>query len=97
MRAGFQAFPISPRNSAVAIAHLLKSTGSTYLFVSSDPAMQGLAKAALDAVGSEDTTSIKQLPMPVFSTLFDSDTGDLLPPMENVDLNQLAMILHSSG
>ncbi|KAF9459676.1 hypothetical protein BDZ94DRAFT_1284298 [Collybia nuda] len=97
MRAGFQAFPISPRNSAVAIAHLLKSTSSAYLYVSSDPAMQGLARSALDMMASESKVPVMQLTMPTFSTLFGSGTRNHLPPMEKVDRDQPAIILHSSG
>ncbi|KAJ7607406.1 hypothetical protein FB45DRAFT_948237 [Roridomyces roridus] len=34
LRAGFQAFPISPRNSDVGVAHLLKSTKCSHVFLS---------------------------------------------------------------
>ena len=36
-------FPISIRNSPIAVAHLARKTGVRYMFVSSDPAMQRLA------------------------------------------------------
>ncbi|KAJ7206143.1 hypothetical protein B0H12DRAFT_1243356 [Mycena haematopus] len=97
MRAGCQAFPVSPRNSDVAIAHLLQSTDCTHVFVSADNAMQSLVRAAagkLSMLGRE----VKFLPMPTFEDLFaPSDPVISLPPMCKVGLDAPAVILHSSG
>src|ERR1700742_5168579 len=46
MRCGLACFPSSTRNSAAAVAHLIRTTGLLQLFVSSDPAMQRLAHDA---------------------------------------------------
>ncbi|KAI0308598.1 hypothetical protein OF83DRAFT_218489, partial [Amylostereum chailletii] len=44
MHAGLTPFPISTRNSAVGVAHLIAKTGILQLFVSPDPAMQRLSQ-----------------------------------------------------
>jgi acyl-CoA synthetase (AMP-forming)/AMP-acid ligase II len=97
LRAGYQVFPVSPRNSDAAIAHLLQSTGCNYVFVSADSAMQKLAGAAatkIVALGGQ----INLIPVPSFVELYDkSTTGDFLPPMRKLDLEAPAVILHSSG
>ncbi|KAJ6588257.1 acetyl-CoA synthetase-like protein [Mycena capillaripes] len=94
LRAGYQAFPISPRNSDIAIAHLLQSTDCTHVFVSADDAMQKLAGAAVGRMSAK----IKLLPVPTFEELFaPSDPPVLLPPMHKTSLDAPAVILHSSG
>ncbi|KAJ6599959.1 hypothetical protein DFH09DRAFT_970599 [Mycena vulgaris] len=97
LRAGYQAFPISPRNSDVAVAHLLRSTSCAHVFVSADAAMQKLAGAAaekISALGGE----LKIISMPTFDELFEaSDAFESLPPMDKVGLDEPAIILHSSG
>lgn len=96
MIAGCQAFPISPRNSDVAVAHLLKSTGSKYLYVSSDHAMQKLALAASQVL--EGLGGITILAMPTFERLFEQDPVDDSPTLNaKVDPTTPALILHSSG
>ncbi|KAJ6598643.1 hypothetical protein B0H10DRAFT_2085224 [Mycena sp. CBHHK59/15] len=97
LRAGYQAFPISPRNSDVAIAHLLRSGACNHVFVSTDPAMQklvGAAAAKLSAAGAE----VNMIPIPRFEELFKaSAASELLPPMRKLDLEDPAVMLHSSG
>ncbi|KAF7353828.1 Acetyl-CoA synthetase-like protein [Mycena venus] len=82
LRAGYQAFPVSPRNSDVAIAHLLQSTGCTHVFVSGDNAMQKPGHCS----GCETVF--------LFAP---SDPAISLPPMRKVGLDAPAVILHSSG
>ncbi|KAJ7452161.1 hypothetical protein B0H11DRAFT_1742224 [Mycena galericulata] len=97
LRAGFQAFPVSLRNSDVAIAHLLQSTDCGHVFVSADTAMQKLV-AAVAAKTAALGREIKILPMPTFEDLFTSPgLPEPLPPMQKVDLDAPAVILHSSG
>ncbi|KAK7050236.1 acetyl-CoA synthetase-like protein [Favolaschia claudopus] len=97
LRAGYQAFPVSPRNSDVAVAHLLQSTNCSHVFVSKDGGMQKLAGAAatkLATMGKELTI----LPIPTFADLFaPSEPVHSLPPMPKLSLDAPAVILHSSG
>jgi len=93
-------FPISPRNSAAAVAHLVRVTGVKYLWATEGP-MKAMADEARDQGGLEDTTI---LPFPSFSelylcapssfpsTLYTDDTAH-----DAVLLDQPALILHSSG
>jgi acyl-CoA synthetase (AMP-forming)/AMP-acid ligase II len=97
LRAGYQAFPISPRNSDLAVAHLVQSTACSHIFVSADPAMQKLAGAAGDkisALGGE----LNIVAIPTFEELFDSSVAlGPIPQMEKFGLDEPAVILHSSG
>lgn len=45
MRAGYIPLPISPRNPATSIVHLLRETGARHLLASSDPGIQRLGEA----------------------------------------------------
>ncbi|KIK57192.1 hypothetical protein GYMLUDRAFT_247153 [Collybiopsis luxurians FD-317 M1] len=103
MRAGYTAFPISTRNSDVAVAHLLKSTDSKFLFVSPDVAMQDLASRALSRLAYQDGLvngeagkQIDIFPTPVFEDLFQK-TALNPEPSEVTDMESIAIILHSSG
>ncbi|KAJ7468444.1 male sterility protein-domain-containing protein [Mycena latifolia] len=94
LRAGYQAFPVSPRNSDVAIAHLLRSTNCTHLFVSADAAMQNLVRAASIKLEEE----LKMMRMPTFDDLFALlNPLELPPPMQKISSDAPAVILHSSG
>ncbi|KAI5121945.1 hypothetical protein M0805_002017 [Coniferiporia weirii] len=98
MRTGWTLFPISTRNSAPAVAALLSQTKASHLFVSAEPSTQSLANAALNQLDS--ATAIKKLKMPVFEDLFPTEGRDpsFRPePLADVDMDALALILHSSG
>ncbi|KAF5361117.1 hypothetical protein D9758_009087 [Tetrapyrgos nigripes] len=94
MRAGFIPFPISPRNSAVAVAHLINVTKSKYVLVSSDTAMQGLYNIAREQFPKD--SDVKVFNMPTYEQLYGTQS-ELLPPLENVKIDDAAVILHSSG
>ncbi|KAI0045616.1 acetyl-CoA synthetase-like protein [Auriscalpium vulgare] len=101
MRAGLTVFPISPRNSPEAIAHLLKTTGTAYLLVSGEKMMQDLAQAALEVLRRDEGAREPELSaMPRFEDLYTEDvfSGDLRPyPSVKFDLETNILILHSSG
>lgn len=99
MRAGYQAFPISPRNSPVAVAHLVRQAQSSYMFVSEDRATQRLSATMRAHPSNDGTTSLRVLPMPSSELLFEDLEGSFepLPPMEHPDCGAPALILHSSG
>ncbi|KAF8585451.1 acetyl-CoA synthetase-like protein [Ramaria rubella] len=90
-------FPISPRNSAAAIAHLIYATGIRYLWVT-EGAMRTLADEALIKAPLAD---IVILPVPSFSDLYTTSSASNLQAEEDnyptYDLNGQAIILHSSG
>ena len=100
LRAGFSVFPISPRNSPDAIAHLLKKTGSRYLLIGGEPKLQKLAAAALELLRAEGHPEIPSSDMPHFEDLYPHN--DLNGEFENYpevkfDLDAPSLILHSSG
>ncbi|KAF9056719.1 hypothetical protein BDP27DRAFT_1373282 [Rhodocollybia butyracea] len=104
MRAGYTPFPISTRNSDIAIAHLLKTTDSQHLFVSQDIAMQELAAKAcsrLVPVDGDVNGKAKQNPITIFSTpVFEDlfqEQGSKLESSTIIKTERTAIILHSSG
>jgi acyl-CoA synthetase (AMP-forming)/AMP-acid ligase II len=103
IRAGYVAFPISPRNSAIGIANLLVKTKCTFLFVSEDAPMESLAEEALGMLGSDPEliqhSKVHQLALPTFDGLFpEKDDGfKPLPPFRTPSVDTPVFILHSSG
>lgn len=100
LRAGFSVFPISPRNSPEAIAHLLKKTGSRYLLVGGEPMFQKQAATALGILREEGHPEIPSSDMLHFEDLYphnDLDTEFENYPAVKFDLDAPSLILHSSG
>ena len=54
LRAGHVAFPLSTRNSASAVAHLVRTTGLSALFVSRDAGMGRLVEEALEILKKDE-------------------------------------------
>ncbi len=106
LRANFIFFPISPRNSALAVAHLLHKVGVEHVLVGRDVSMQDLARDSLDILKSQYSYSLDDLPslspVPVFEELFldhwreDLSKSDDLP-LSSVDPDTIVLYLHSSG
>ncbi|TDL22741.1 acetyl-CoA synthetase-like protein [Rickenella mellea] len=95
MRAGYQVFLISPKNSAIAVAHLLRRTNCRMIFISDDTATTDLCHKAVD----ELEVKIPVVSAPGFNDVF-RDGGDnftRLPPIIPPSLDIPAVILHSSG
>jgi acyl-CoA synthetase (AMP-forming)/AMP-acid ligase II len=100
LRGGFSVFPISPRNSPEAIAHLLKKTGSKYLLVGGEPMLQKLAATALELLRADGHPEIPSSDMPLFEDLYphnDSDGEFENYPEVKYDLDAPSLVLHSSG
>ncbi len=99
MRAGCIAFPISVRNSDAAVAHLIRSTGAKYMFLSQDPGMQKLAEVALQNLNNEECQDLKMMTMPPFESLYSGspEPSNFLPSIKNSDLEAQALNMHSSG
>ncbi|KAI0633130.1 acetyl-CoA synthetase-like protein [Trametes polyzona] len=96
MYLGLTAFPISTRNSPIAVAHLVSKTGVRQLFVSADPAMQQLANEAVKLL-NKDGVELELLPMPTYKDLYGPGGDDALVPMGDVSPEKTCLILHSSG
>ncbi|KZT66436.1 hypothetical protein DAEQUDRAFT_739999 [Daedalea quercina L-15889] len=87
IRANYVAFPISPRNSPSAVAHLLKQVGVSHILVAREQAIQRLLSEALDILttrhGVLDLPT--KSPMLLFEDLFSPQAGTLqdvpLPPI----------------
>ncbi|KAK0184185.1 NRPS-like enzyme [Armillaria mellea] len=94
MRLGYIPFPISVRNSAPAIAHLMKMTKAKHLVISEDPPIQTISDLVCHQC---DSNSITTIPMPRFSDIFFCKTYESLPPFKQPVWTQTALILHSSG
>ena len=65
IRAGHTVFPISPRNSAPAVAHLLTKTGTQHVFVGPESALQDLAAMSLKLMKDAGTLlpALQEIPL----------------------------------
>ncbi|KAI0298355.1 acetyl-CoA synthetase-like protein [Multifurca ochricompacta] len=100
LRAGFTVFPISPRNSPEAIAHLLKKTEVRHLLVGGEPMLQKLATASLEFLRADGHPETPFSRMPGFEDLYPHEYPDSefkRYPEVKFDLNAPSLILHSSG
>ncbi|KAJ7247862.1 hypothetical protein B0H12DRAFT_1124293 [Mycena haematopus] len=98
VRAGCTVFPISTRNSDVAIAHLIAESNVKYLLVSPDGHMQDLARKA-NALLHSRNIRIEILPIPTYEEISDTQRSDLapLPPLRAIEDDRVLVIAHSSG
>ncbi|EKM49937.1 uncharacterized protein PHACADRAFT_213717 [Phanerochaete carnosa HHB-10118-sp] len=98
-RAGFVAFPISPRNSPEAIAHLLAETGVSHIFISAEDALQRLWDASTDVLARTGGAPPLRHDVPAFQELYpaEPDVHFKLLPAPDVRWDDVTIILHSSG
>lgn len=98
IRAEAVVFPISPRNSAPAVAHLINKTGSQHIIITHD--LSPLIDAAIVILkGQGSKIPVIQL-MPSFGELFpddDSENFEYLPEPKLKGLDDPVCLLHSSG
>ena len=101
LRAGFAVFPISVRNSPVAVAHLLRVTGARAVFVSADAGMRRLAReAAQEMSGEEEGAGFAVLDVPPFEEMYGGGGEAGVRPekkWKDADVDAAALVLHSSG
>ncbi|KAL4248625.1 Adenylate-forming Reductase [Abortiporus biennis] len=103
IRSGHTAFPISPRNSPEAIAHLLMKTKASFVFIGNDPGIRSIAKAALQRVQEQkgesfDGPTTELLLMPTFEDMFPcNEKAFELFPQIKYSMEATALIMHSSG
>ncbi|KAF8585233.1 hypothetical protein K439DRAFT_1069831 [Ramaria rubella] len=95
IRAGYQCFCISPRNSVAGVRHLLEAVGVSEIVVHDTGITKVLATAATAGV----ETPIHFMPPSEFHDLFPEDTSSfesfLSKPFKGVDCP--VIIMHSSG
>ncbi|KAK7030388.1 hypothetical protein VNI00_014132 [Paramarasmius palmivorus] len=102
MRANCIPFPISPRNSPVAIAHLIAKANVRHIFVGEQAQTRELFAASMDILRSQyaTTPSPSASSMPVFEELFSNlssaDDGKDLPVALR-EPTDVAVYQHSSG
>ncbi|KAJ7770520.1 hypothetical protein B0H16DRAFT_1881524 [Mycena metata] len=98
LRAGCTVFPLSPRNSDMAIAHLIAESGIKYLLVSADAHMQEIARKAKVLLGSR-SVHVDMIPIPTYEEISTTRGTDLdaLPLAPLIDDEQIILIAHSSG
>lgn len=98
MRANCVPFPISPRNSAVAVAHLINKVQVKYLLVGHDQAMSDLAQNALELLAKDhpsQTAPVVRL-VPTFDDFMAKPRAS--PPIHyHGKLTDTAFYFHSSG
>ncbi len=82
MRAGYQPFPVSIRNSATGVANMLVQTTAAHLFVGGGESIHNVAKAANEEMQSKGK-GVEILNVPNFPDLFPEDTAEpeFLPPI----------------
>ncbi|KZT66300.1 acetyl-CoA synthetase-like protein [Daedalea quercina L-15889] len=103
MRANHIVFPISPRNSPAAIAHLIHKANIKHILVGRDHAMQNLVEGALHLLRAQyqDTAVPGTSHMPAFDELFvEGDQGEPLTsvlPFKYRGPDSPVLFLHSSG
>ncbi|KAJ6471946.1 hypothetical protein C8R45DRAFT_1013633 [Mycena sanguinolenta] len=103
LRANYIVFPISPRNSPSAIAHLLSDVGVEHILIGHEPAMMELATAALTILKNDSPHApcpdISYIPL--FEDLFlPAAERTILPedlPYEYKGPDAPACVIHSSG
>ncbi|KAJ7751462.1 hypothetical protein B0H16DRAFT_1419536 [Mycena metata] len=103
MRANYTVFPISPRNSAAAVAHLISKAGVKHVLIGHEPATLELVTTALDILKESESVLKDVLDvsyLPLFDELFPPDAEIISPediPYEYKGPDATACILHSSG
>ncbi|KIJ64864.1 hypothetical protein HYDPIDRAFT_132032 [Hydnomerulius pinastri MD-312] len=93
--AAIPVFPISPGNSPAAIAHLLKTTGVSNVFVSDDQATRDLVDMTFKELTSEPV--VWSHSMPSFEEIYASGQPADPLPERDYDFDATMVIVHSSG
>ncbi|TCD65683.1 putative NRPS-like protein biosynthetic cluster [Steccherinum ochraceum] len=99
MRANCIIFPISPRNSPAAVAHLLNQTHAQHVIVGSEPALQSLAEAAFEQLQNQELPIPDSSDIPCFEDLVKlpvEQDFEFLPQFK-FGPEEIVAILHSSG
>ena len=95
MHNGYVPFPISPRNSAAAVAQLMRDTNTSQIYTNPDTANHRLALSAIEIL-AKDGINPGVLPAPHYEDLFNESDCEG-PQAVKLDSSSYALILHSSG
>ena len=97
-RAGFTLFPISPRNSPAAVAHLLTQVNVDLILVGRESSMQDLANASFERLRASNVRVPQTAALPIFSDLFPANGHEVEPlPIMDYKADDTSLIMHSSG
>ncbi|KAF7358618.1 Acetyl-CoA synthetase-like protein [Mycena sanguinolenta] len=101
LRANYVVFPISPRNSSAAVAHLIDKGAVDHLLVGPDPALLALATEATQILKEKYSTPVPDISAtPLFEDLFHPDSNSITAvdiPYEYHGPDSPGLICHSSG
>lgn len=103
MRANYAGFPISPRNSAAAVAYLISKTNVAHVLVGRDQAMLDLANNSLEILRTQYPNAIVPdlSPIPLFEDLYLPPSEVCIQsedvPFEHQDPDAIVFYFHSSG
>lgn len=97
LRSNCIAFPISPRNSPAAIAHLLNKVGVGLLLLGHENHHQKLASDAFANMQENGWHKPKHARMPLFEDLFKDEKSPRFLPRLNPRPEDIGIIIHSSG
>jgi len=94
-RAGHIVFPISPRNSAAAVAHLIRGANISHILVGAEKILEQLANESLELLQSVEKPSLH--PMPTFDDIFRCKEEFVPLSLRRPNIHDPGVILHSSG
>jgi long-subunit acyl-CoA synthetase (AMP-forming) len=101
MKAGFTVFPISTRNSADGVAHLLAKTSSKLLFTSNDATVARLAEASCSIFEADNEGDhVARVVVPAIDYFYNAfpQAGGAVPSRVIPDPSTTpCVIIHSSG
>lgn len=99
MRANCIFFPISPRNSPAAVAHLLTTTEAHHFLIGPETALQNIADAAFKHIRAAAKQPPATSVMPSLDDLMEpmAEGKPKLLPRFNFRFDDIACIFHSSG
>ncbi|TFK38857.1 hypothetical protein BDQ12DRAFT_629926 [Crucibulum laeve] len=102
MRANYIAFPISPRNSAAAVAHLISKVNVAHILLGHEQSMIDLSNEALEILKAQHpSVALPDItPTPLFHDIYgDDDSSDNMSdlPITRTGSDDIVIYLHSSG
>lgn len=98
IRAGFTVLLLSPRNSPLALAHLLKSTKCGMIVHSTDSFVEDVLAETLGLLRESGEASTALCQLPKYSEIYgQQDVVQPVPRYQAVHSDDIAIISHTSG